>query len=218
MFNLWWLAVIAGVLMLFKVKGVPSFGKYSQLFGFIVCLVGLFQLGILGSLSAGAATTSGAVVLDRMTVGGGLVNVTDDADFYNADDTELTLYMDDADISDNEYIYWNLTMERSNVEKAGSVEVECVFYTEFQSAGATENMVSLDSDNEYEINIDSAGTIVGNRVKKTIPFAEADEEQEVEIRARIDETDQDKLVTKDSLPIVCSAGGKSVTVNAVAND
>lgn len=213
--NWYWLIGAVGVAIMANLLRIRAPRNVKFLLGAGLVVLAVVKLGLF----TGAGTVGGGLLpLHDMKVSAGAVGAETGADVITNNDHNMAIYVADADVADNQYINYTLTLERTaELDDAGGAEVECFYNTEFVSGSTTYNLVSLDADNQVEVTIDGSGTQTANSVSKIVEFSAGSASATAVVQVKQDETGHDAMTTKQSLSSYCSAGGQTVNVQFIEN-
>lgn len=205
---------------------VDSFGgtKKFALLGLIGAMIFTGALGSFAQYTDSANTvpsSDGGIVLKSITLSNGIVNGSGtqetSKDYFNADKDIVTYYMNDADLGDDYYYNYSAKLTRLNTKNAGSVEVRCTS-KDFSKSGTHYNIVSKDTNDAIEMDINGENDCSGETCSGIADFAEGTSSATIVIAIKHDEAGEDQLVVKDAKTVSCVADGLSWKSIYVAND
>lgn len=194
----------------------------------LVFSLGLFSMAGLGSVGLDSSSD----VISRVTLSGGLVNVTSTQDYYNSAEDVVTFQTTDSVILDGEEISFNATLERADIKEDARVRVQCTINDKALTGVTLENMAET-TDGEIDLDIrlpsemgaldlPNTGTDVGTHisdltVERYIDFAEGTGSQVIMVAFDHEETWHDGMTNFDTVGLVsCNANGTPFTANIVS--
>jgi hypothetical protein len=222
--------IALGAFLIFYKRKLLFAKNMERIIGIVVVVFGLSMSGYLAGLggTSNDQTVNTYGALQKVTLHDGVVNCSGSTDTGNDFFTNSylldTQYVDDADVVDGEYICVNATLTRANAQEGATTTVTCTS-PDFQKTGTNYNLVYKDTmsnlvggiGNAYSST--SAVTFTGTTMSKNVGWSVGEQDKEIVIGFKQSESAEDILATKEQAPpIVCTAGGQTFVIQAVAND
>jgi hypothetical protein len=212
---------------------IPILSSMSRVFRLLAIFV---VWGVAtGSIAGLSGLTASSAVPQTDTVGivdvrlsNGIVNssvVGADNDYLNDAEDLMTIYVTDSEIADGDEIYFNATIERNVVEKAGAIAIECSI-ADKEISGVTADNLAQKTNGKVDLDVRLAGesgdqgTHVGNnKVTRILPMAEGTAVATITVAFDQEETYEDGMTPYSSyVDVVCSASGTPFGLKVIASD